>query len=61
MLRELMKRGVERLARLNGLLESRPWFAPLLIVVAGSLVTVPLALFGFVYGDMIHLVWAEHF
>ena len=23
--------------------------------------TVPLAVFGFVYGDMIHLVWAKHF
>ena len=61
MLGQLMKQGLEKLARLDGWIESRSWFAPLLIVVAGSLVTVPMAVFGFVYGDTIHLVWAKHF
>ena len=28
MLRQVMKQGLERLARLDGLIESRPWFAP---------------------------------
>ena len=60
-LRRVVDRGRKGLARLDRLIESRPWFAPALIVVAGALVTVPLALFGFVFGDIIHLVWAKHF
>lgn len=50
-----------KLRRLNHLLESKSWFAPWLIVAAGSVCTVPIALFGFVRGDQMHLFWAKHF
>ena len=38
-LRRVVDRGRKGLARLDRLIESRPWFAPALIVVAGALVT----------------------
>jgi hypothetical protein len=49
------------LRRVSHLIESKSWFAPWLIIVAGSVCTVPLALFGFVRGDQMHLFWAKHF
>jgi hypothetical protein len=57
----LIKQGLHRLERLGQLLESKPWMATCVIVIAGSLFTVPLALFGFLRGDEIHLFWAKRF
>src|SRR5438045_8308759 len=46
---------------LRRILTSRTWAAPLLIGVAASICTLPAALFGFLHGDSMHLVWASHF
>lgn len=56
-----MLRGIQRLVSISRVIESRPWVAPCLIVAAGSVCTLPLALFGFDHGDLIHLFWAKHF
>lgn len=58
---QTIKQGLYKLERLGRLLESRPWIGVCLIVIAGSLFTVPLALFGFLRGDEMHLFWAKRF
>src|ERR1700719_3063107 len=56
-----MLRGFQSLALVGRAIETRPWFAPCLIAAAASVCTLPLALFGFDHGDLIHLFWAKHF
>jgi hypothetical protein len=56
-----MLRGFQSLALVGRVIETRPWFAPCVIAAAASVCTLPLALFGFDHGDLIHLFWARHF
>jgi hypothetical protein len=58
---QLTNHRCHKLERLSRLIESVPWIAPCLIVIVGSVGTVPLALFGFLRGDKMHLFWAKHF